>query len=35
MYNHQEKNKGGFTFGAKKARDDSTITPGPGSYGYN
>ena len=32
MYSHEQKSKGGFTFGAKKARDDSTLTPGPGSY---
>lgn len=34
MYNYNEKSKGGFTFGVKKARDDSTLTPGPGSYEY-
>lgn len=32
MYNYDDKKKGGFTFGGKKARDDSTITPGPGMY---
>lgn len=32
MYTHEEKKKGGFTFSGKKARDDSTIGPGPGGY---
>ena len=32
MYSYEEKKKGGFTFSGKKARDDSTIGPGPGGY---
>ena len=35
MYSYEEKRKGGFTFSGKKARDDSTIAPGPGSYEYH
>lgn len=32
MYSHEEKMKGGFTFSNKKARNDSTLSPGPGAY---
>lgn len=32
MYSQEERKKGGFTFSGKQARNDSTLSPGPGAY---